>query len=358
VNLQQKRIFHSAHGAGAVSFVEFQPGGSALLVSSGMSTNSLTREYTIKVWDMNNDEEDSLGLVAEKAAKYASQLPLPQLSNLDISRGFETVLRDAQLKVDIENGSPIQNALVRRQAFSHDGSLLLVFPGTAGRSVTVVTVDGFHERYQLVGHSDNVIWAEFSPDDRFIATSSWDTTVRIWSAVNGDLIRILRGANGQSWQGAFSPDGKLIAVGAGDNQVRIWNVESGELLHTLHGFAGWIRSLHFSPDGKVLAAGAAAGTLRVFDILTGESIQYWQAATKQHYMELTDVQYTIHGLLVFNSADGRQYTFDTRTNQKGLFENGQNPGKYAFGSSNSVVSSDGSLLFTVDSDRSVRVWRL
>lgn len=340
VHLQQKQALHSPYQGDQVTFVEFQPGNGGSLVSSWTRQAECPLEFNvdiIRVWgsDMNDD-------VFEETAASKSLTQPNSLSD-----------------VVVKNGSISQEGFAKRHAFSHDGSSLLIFSkGYPSEIIAVVATNDLREQFQLVGHSDAIVWAEFSPDDRLIATASWDTTIRIWDAANGNPIQILTGKHGQLWEASFSPDGKLIAAGTGDRQIRIWNIESGKLLHTLQGYKGWIRSLCFSPDGKMLAAGGT-GILRVFDVMTGECIQHWQAAGMEFPLgpEVTNVQYTGQGLLVFE-YDGRQFMFDAGTNQKGQFENGKNQRGFTRGVNNCILSSDGSLLFTTDSDRSVRVWKL
>lgn len=88
--------------------------------------------------------------------------------------------------VVFKNDSISQEGFAKRHAFSHDGSSLLIFSkGYPGKTATVVAANDLREQFQLVGHSDAIVWAEFSPDDRSIATAFWYSTIRIWDAANG-----------------------------------------------------------------------------------------------------------------------------------------------------------------------------
>jgi WD40 repeat protein len=73
---------------------------------------------------------------------------------------------------------------------------------------------------------------------------------------------------------AFSPDGRYLASGSWDSTVKIWDVESGKEVQTLRGHAGFIYGLAFSPDGQRLAS--ASGSPR-----RGE-IKVWDAALWQN----------------------------------------------------------------------------
>jgi WD40 repeat protein len=60
----------------------------------------------------------------------------------------------------------------------------------------------------------------WSPDDRYLASGSWDTTVQVWKVTTGHRILTYRGHADIVGAVAWSPDGKRIASVADD--VRIW----------------------------------------------------------------------------------------------------------------------------------------
>ncbi|KAJ6620408.1 WD40-repeat-containing domain protein, partial [Mycena sp. CBHHK59/15] len=188
--------------------------------------------------------------------------------------------------------------------------------------VVVLDVETMHERFRLSSHTDAIMWAETSSDDKIVATSSWDKRLRLWSMESGETLHVLNDATNQSWSGAFSNDGKLIAAGAGDAKVRVWRVATGELVHTFSGFRQWVRSLAFSLESALLAAGAAGGTLKVFNVGSGECAQTWQVDTGSpisgSFLEIRHVQYTQRGDLFFMSTDheGRGFGYRTANNRK------------------------------------------
>ncbi|KAF5372797.1 hypothetical protein D9757_011111 [Collybiopsis confluens] len=343
--IQLRQILRSGHG-GRVGFAEFGltiDGVTRVLVSSG-SNRFDSRLSTARVWSLDGDEgkHDDGSITrsaAEAATRVASNLLLQNgagtrlsqdaLDGQNIAQSFEKVLHSAQLRIEVDSGIVLQGH-VKHRAFNRDGSSFLFFPEEPHHHISVIAVDGLRERFRLEGHTGNIMWAAFSPDYEVIGTSSWDKTVRVWNATNGEPIHVLTGAANQSWSGAFSPDSKLIAAGAGDGRVRIWNVKTGELLHTFEGYNSWVRSLAFSPDSQTLAAGSRNACLQIFNVSTGKLLQqWWQMGVAEggerrfHFLEVQNVSYTSRGLLLFKTNDNRVYMFDAGTGQKGHFEHGQ-----------------------------------
>jgi len=68
---------------------------------------------------------------------------------------------------------------------------------------------------------------------------------------------------------AFSPDGNFIASGSYDNTVRLWNPATGTCCSTLEGHSSLVLSVEFSPDGKLLASGSCDYTVRLWDLAMG-----------------------------------------------------------------------------------------
>jgi len=111
-------------------------------------------------------------------------------------------------------------------------------------------------------HTDTVSALAFSPDERRLATGSWDGTITLWEMERGVPLWTV-------WQTtcvslAFAPDGRMLASSGNDATVRLWDPQSGTNLETLPHPAP-VFAVAWSPDGRLLASGSFDGDIRVWE---------------------------------------------------------------------------------------------
>ena len=123
-------------------------------------------------------------------------------------------------------------------------------------------------------HSDSIV---FSPDGKTIASAnsyipdSW-YFIQLYDVDTGQSIRTFIGPTDVVLSVAFSPDGKKIVSRSQDNNVRLWNVNTGQLL-TLTGHTNDVLSVSFSPDRKTIASCSDDGTVRLWNADTGQPLR-------------------------------------------------------------------------------------
>lgn len=71
---------------------------------------------------------------------------------------------------------------------------------------------------------------------------------------------------------SFSPDGKYLASGSGDTTVRFWDVNTQTPNYTCKGHKNWVLCISWSPDSMKLASACKDGKIILWDPFNGKQI--------------------------------------------------------------------------------------
>jgi WD40 repeat protein len=129
-----------------------------------------------------------------------------------------------------------------------------------------------------------------SHDCERIVTGSNDLTIKIWSAITGQVMHTLQGHTKGVFGTDLSVDGLWLASGGGDRTVKLWSLkkdlqaeehqtvqhvltkEHPTVKHTLTGHRESVNAVAFSLDCKHLASASDDGTVMVWIVGTGEKL--------------------------------------------------------------------------------------
>lgn len=116
---------------------------------------------------------------------------------------------------------------------------------------------------RILGSCGRITSIAFSPDGKYLASGSWDETVRLWNVQTGQT-RVLGKNCSRINCIAYSRNGEHVAACSLDGRIRIWNVDTGKsrTIGECHG----INSCTFSADGRSIIAGSLDGTLRLWPL--------------------------------------------------------------------------------------------
>jgi WD40 repeat protein len=179
----------------------------------------------------------------------------------------------------------------------------------------------------------------FSPDGRLVAISGTNRTITIWDTQTGALKAKLLASDGISGF-SFSPDGKIAASRDFlDKSVRIWDVQTWQVKNTLTGRKNNLETklktglsyeeefgpVPFSPDGNSVLAEREDDLVAVADVTNGQD-----RVTLNH--------------------DTRSSA--TKDMLKAMFWGGTRH----FLALQTGFSADGRLVFTINGDKSAKIW--
>ncbi|CAG9477260.1 ribosome assembly protein 4, putative [Plasmodium vivax] len=109
---------------------------------------------------------------------------------------------------------------------------------------------------RLVGHQKTVIHAQFSPDGKFIASCSFDNSVRVWSGIDGQFLTVYRGHVGPVYKVVWSIDSNYVVSCSQDSTLKLWKVS-----HLL----SQLKKKKLTPPGEEDATVPSSGTSKEGD---------------------------------------------------------------------------------------------
>ncbi|HYG33291.1 MAG TPA: WD40 repeat domain-containing protein [Clostridia bacterium] len=199
-----------------VSALAFDPTGK-WLATGGQTTS------TVRLYDSSKPELPLVGKV-ENGNRFLFDLAFsPDGKTLTVGvaqRVFFWDVSQAPFTQKREYEVPKEG---RSPRYSRDGQLICI---SDANLVRVLKAANQEPVGTLEGHGDKVISVAFSPDGKFLASSSYDRSLRLWSAKDFQQLDAAEGLDGVDAALAFSPDGHWIASAGSGSIVRLFKVST------------------------------------------------------------------------------------------------------------------------------------
>jgi WD40 repeat protein len=173
----------------------------------------------------------------------------------------------AQVTVEAEHEAPI--GLVR---FSSD--CLRICSATLTGNLGILDVKQKEYITLVRSHTDSIADLAFDPSQKFLATSSLDYSVRVWSYDNCRQLYDFSAPNERPTRLCFHPDKlgePVFACGFSSGRIRVFSVLEAKLLfeldspHSKSAHPPEITDLRYSNEGKRLISGDAAKYVCLYD---------------------------------------------------------------------------------------------
>lgn len=349
----------------------------------------------LMLWDLDrhgrvlNDKEpiNSADIATKAIDAITSELSMAHcwtkefIQTSDLHTLFEKALSRVDTSHRRRHNTLLNNASLggfESSSFSHSGRYLLYHSKNASTQqemresselpqVVVYDLDGNKELHRLSGHTDAIMWSAISPDDKHVASVSWDGTLRLYAVSTGALEWATEDSGGQSWSGAFSPDSKHIVWSCANGvKIQVHDVDDGRQLSVFQGtISHWCRCLKWHPTRKevALCADRHAYVWNVFDGLNGSVLQDFALPTDDRWrslLEVSAVDWMDEGKkLYICTTDGTKLVYDVETNTKELFKHAKgethvwvNHGFYGI----IRLGADKQFYLSIDRDGKARYW--
>lgn len=123
----------------------------------------------------------------------------------------------------------------------------------------------------LKGHAARLCSVAFHPLGRYVATTSFDHTWRLWdvetsSMSEGKELLLQDGHAREVYGVGFHPDGSLVATTDFGGVVQCWDLRTGKSACHFLGHARRVICSEFSPNGFQLATAGDDGTIKIWDL--------------------------------------------------------------------------------------------
>ncbi|PWB55993.1 MAG: hypothetical protein C3F13_02730 [Anaerolineales bacterium] len=270
--------------------------------------------------------------------------------------------------------------------------------GPDGKQINIgdSPIPGITLRQVLSEHSSPITCIAISPNGNYIASTANDNAIRIWDIRRGKCMSILKGHEAEILSISWAPDNSQLVSGAKDRTIKRWDINNQNQLKMISSLPQNVKSISWSPDSQYIAYCFSHNDPYIYLWATESNKINILKTNKEENGGVLQIAWSPDGKQISASVNNNVYLCDIRTRKvvqiiKELNKNTNIPSlawspdghTLAIGSTSNNISLwdvknnqmtkilegltqairsisysfDGRLLFLVDGNHTLRIWR-
>ncbi|HOP04736.1 MAG TPA: hypothetical protein PL017_08625 [Tenuifilaceae bacterium] len=171
-----------------------------------------------------------------------------------------------------QNGSEIYKSDVRINTTRYSKNLKTLFVAlNDGKIIKISNPGSDNMEVKQLANIPESNWGEIAyfHERNLLAAGfgNFQGAVYLWNMKTGEQVNVLRGHNAKITGISFSSDGKYMATASYDGSVRLWHVDDLNTLPIVFDeHTSWVTSVAFTPDNKYIISGEKDGDIRKFPV--------------------------------------------------------------------------------------------
>ena len=210
------------------------------------------------------------------------KLSLAEFNNADNKEGeawaisaADNLKKSEKIKVNVQTGHLFAYSIA-----TSPNSRFLATGGNYDKFIKIWDVMLGREIVSFTAHKDGINSLQYSPNGRYLVSSSDDSTIKIWNAYDYSLINTIRTIH-PALSVIFTPDSKQLVTGGRDSLIKFLDITTGAVVKILKLHKGAVTGLSFIPDNdEYLFSCSSDSMIYKWNLLSGEMDRWYRTKGK------------------------------------------------------------------------------